>query len=68
VLCPSMPTTAFKQAEMSGRRLDVDGQSQPYINNVIWAGPATGAGLPAIVAPIGRTESGLQLTAGVAVT
>ena len=58
-----MPTAAFKhdQAEMSGRRLDVDGQSQPYINNVIWAGPATGVGLPATVAPIGRTESGLLI-------
>jgi Amidase len=38
-----------------------DGQSQPYINNIIWAGPANGAGLPATVAPIGRTESGLPI-------
>jgi hypothetical protein len=42
-------------------RLCPDGQSQPYINNIIWAGPATGAGLPATVAPIGRTESGLPI-------
>jgi len=58
-----MPTAAFKhdQAEMGARRLDVDGQSQPYTNNVIWAGLATGAGLPATVAPIGRTESGLPI-------
>jgi hypothetical protein len=28
--------------EMSARRLDVDGQSQPYTNNIIWAAPATG--------------------------
>jgi amidase len=63
VLCPPMPTAAFKhdQAEMSARRLDVDGQSQPYTNNVIWAGLATGAGLPATVAPIGRTETGLPI-------
>ena len=63
VLCPPMPTAAFKHdhAEPSARRLDVDGQSQPYINNIIWAGPATGAGLPATVAPIGRTESGLPI-------
>ena len=46
---------------VSARRLDVDGQSQPYINNIIWAGPATGAGLPATVAPIGRTETGLPI-------
>jgi amidase len=63
VLCPPMPTVAFKHdhAEPSARHLDVDGQSQPYINNIIWAGPATGAGLPATVAPIGRTESGLPI-------
>ena len=50
-----MLTAAFKhdQAEMSGCRLDVDGQSQPYINHIIWAAPAIGAGLPATVAPIG---------------
>jgi amidase len=65
VLCPPMPTAAFKhdQAEMSGCRLDVDGQSQPYINHIIWAAPATGAGLPATVAPIGCTESGLPIGA-----
>jgi amidase len=63
VLCPPMPTVAFKHdhAEMSARRLDVDGQSQPYTNHIIWAGLATGAGLPATVAPIGRTESGLPI-------
>ena len=58
-----MPTVAFKHdhAEVSARRLDVDGQSQPYTNNIIWAGLATGAGLPATVAPIGRTENGLPI-------
>jgi len=43
-------------AEMRARRLDVDGQSQPHTNNIIWAAPATGAGLPATVAPIGRAR------------
>jgi Asp-tRNA(Asn)/Glu-tRNA(Gln) amidotransferase A subunit family amidase len=47
--------------EMSARRLDVDGRSQPYTNNNIWAAPATGAGLPATMAPIGRTETGLPI-------
>jgi amidase len=48
-----MPTAAFKhdQAEMPAA----------YANNVIWAGLATGAGLPATVAPIGRTETGLPI-------
>ena len=63
VLCPPMPTVAFKHdhTDVGSRRLDVDGQSQPYINNIIWAGPATGAGLPATVAPIGRTKTGLPI-------
>ncbi|MBV8169374.1 MAG: amidase [Alphaproteobacteria bacterium] len=63
VLCPVMPTVAFKHdhADMAVRRLDVDGQSQPYTNNIVWAGPATGAGLPATVAPIGRTDAGLPI-------
>ena len=58
VLCPPMPTPAFKhdRAEPSARRLDVDGQALPYDNNFVWAAPATAAGLPATVAPIGRTE------------
>lgn len=63
VLCPTMPTPAFKQdrAEPSARRLDVDGQAVPYNNNFVWAGPATTAGLPATVAPIARTDTGLPI-------
>ncbi len=55
VLCPVMPTVAFKHdhSDMTTRRLDVDGQSQPYTNHIIWAGPATGAGLPIGVQIIG---------------
>lgn len=43
VLCPVMPTPAFKHdhAEASARRLDVDGQAQSYTNNFVWAGSAT---------------------------
>lgn len=63
VLCPVMPTPAFKHdhAEASARRLDVDGQAQSYTNNFVWAGPATPVGLPATVAPIARTDSGLPI-------
>ena len=63
VLCPVMPTAAFKHdhAESSARRLDVDGQSQPYSNNFVWAGLATAAQLPATVAPIGRSDTGLPI-------
>ena len=63
VLCPTMPTPAFKHdhSEASSRRLDVDGKAEPYNINFVWAAPATGAGLPATVAPIGRTQSGLPI-------
>ena len=63
VLCPPMPTPAFKhdRADPGTRRLDVDGRAVPYDNNFVWAAPATAAGLPATVAPIGRTDSGLPI-------
>jgi amidase len=63
VLCPTMPTPAFKQdqTEMSARHLDIDGQAVPYSNNFVWAGPATPEWLPATVAPIARTETGLPI-------
>jgi amidase len=63
VLCPPMPTPAFKhdRADPGARRLDVDGRAVPYDNNFVWAAPATAAGLPATVAPIGRTDSGLPI-------
>lgn len=63
VLCPPMPTPAFKhdRADPNARRLDVDGQAVAYSNNFVWAAPATAAGLPATVAPIGRTDTGLPI-------
>jgi len=32
-----------------------------YNNNFAWAAPATATGLPATVAPIGRTDTGLPI-------
>ncbi|MET0194635.1 MAG: amidase family protein, partial [Hyphomicrobiaceae bacterium] len=63
VLCPPMPTAAYKHdhGETNARRLDVDGQAQPYVDNFVWAAPATAAALPATVAPIARTPSGLPI-------
>ena len=58
-----MPTPAFKhdRAEQAARRLDVAGKAEPYNNNFNWAGPATVAQLPATIAPIGRTGTGLPI-------
>lgn len=63
VLCPAMPTPAFRQdhSPMLARRLDVDGKQVPYDNQIVWAAIATSTGLPATVAPIGRSESGLPI-------
>jgi amidase len=63
VLCPVMPTPAFKHdhSDANFRRFEVDGKVEPYNINFVWAAPATGAGLPATVAPIGRTDSGLPI-------
>ncbi|MGD0109423.1 MAG: amidase family protein [Rhodopila sp.] len=64
VLCPAMPTPAFKQdhAPMLARRLDIDGKQVPYDDQIVWAAVATSTGLPATVAPIGHSESGLPIS------
>jgi len=63
VLCPAMPTVAFPHdhSPAAQRMLDVDGTKVPYINNIMWAGFATAGGLPATVAPIDRTQTGLPI-------
>lgn len=63
VLCPTMPTPAFKhdRAEAAARRLDVDGKSESYNSNFNWISFATSAQLPATIAPIGRSETGMPI-------
>jgi len=63
VLCPPMPTVAFPHdhAPQRSRQLDVDGTKIPYNDQLAWAGIATLTGLPATVAPNGRTERGLPV-------
>jgi amidase len=65
VLCPPMPVTAFAH-DHSGqpheRRLQIDGTAYPYSDvGLVWAGPATSAGLPAAVVPIDRGDSPLPI-------
>ena len=62
VLCPAMPTAAFPHDHTSPQRerqLDVDGRKLPYLDQIVWASMATLTGLPATVAPLGRTPEGL---------
>ncbi len=64
VLCPAMPTPAFAHDHSlrRTRHLDIDGvATPPYGDQLAWAGIATLTGLPATVAPIGRTDSGLPI-------
>ena len=63
LLCPPMPTPAFlhDHSRIEERTLEVDGRRIPYGNQVAWSAVATTNGLPATVAPIGRTEDGLPV-------
>jgi amidase len=63
VLCPPMPTPAFlhDHGPRLARRLDIDGKPVPFGDQKAWIGVATLTGLPATVAPIGRSQSGLPI-------
>ncbi|HJU19966.1 MAG TPA: amidase [Stellaceae bacterium] len=63
VLCPPMPTPAFAHdhAPMRTRQIDIDGRTVPYGDQIAWSAVATLIGLPATVAPIGHSESGLPI-------
>lgn len=63
VLCPPMPSLAFPHDQSIGRtrQLDIDGKLVNYVDQVAWISFATLCGLPATVAPIERSESGLPI-------
>jgi amidase len=63
VLCPAMPTPAFPHdhSPQRIRKLVVDGNSIPYLDQIAWAGIATLNGFPATTMPIDRTEGGLPI-------
>jgi amidase len=64
VLCPPMPTPAFPHdhsSEQRTRRIDIDGISHPYLDQIVWPGIATLAGLPATAAPVGLSATGLPI-------
>jgi amidase len=63
ILCPPMPTLAFPHdhSPHETRTLDIDGRKEPYDDQVAWSAIATSVGLPATVAPIGFSESGLPI-------
>jgi amidase len=65
VLCPVMPTPAFRHdhsSPLEDRQIWIDGKSYSYLDaQIIWGELATTPGLPATVAPIDRSESGLPV-------
>jgi amidase len=63
VLCPAMPTPAFPHDHslQRTRQIDIDGARIAYADQIVWASIATLCGLPATVAPIERSESGLPI-------
>ena len=64
LLAPVSPTTAFPhdhRKPLPTRRLNVNGRSKSYLNNLTWTVMAIVAGLPATVAPVGLSESGLPV-------
>jgi amidase len=64
VICPIMPTPAFPHdhsGTLQTRRLSVDGVEIPYTDQLVWAGVATGPGLPATSIPVGLSPEGLPI-------
>jgi amidase len=62
VLCPPAPVGAIRhdhKPDPHARFLEVDGSSRPYLDLMQWACLATGAGLPAAVAPVMLGADGL---------
>jgi amidase len=64
VLCPPAPVAAIPHdhlPDIHARRLDVNGEPRPYLDFLHWAALATGADLPALVAPVTRSAAALPL-------
>jgi amidase len=64
VLCPPFSVLAFphdKSEDREARLIDIDGKPHPYTLLIVWGALATPPGLPATVAPIGRSASGLPI-------
>jgi amidase len=61
VLCPPAPVAHLPhdaEPDVHKRRLIVDGEQRPYLDFLHWASLATGADLPAAVAPMGLSREG----------
>ena len=62
LLCPVTPTTAIPHDHSQPffkRKISVNSQARPYMDQFCWIALATLLGLPATSVPIGRTKEGL---------
>jgi amidase len=64
LLAPVSPTVAFPhdhEGTILSRSLEINGQERPMLNNMTWTRIAIVTGLPATVAPVGLSDSGLPV-------
>ena len=64
LIAPVAPTVAFPhdhKGTLLTRSMEINGQEKPMLNNMAWTYMAIVSGLPATVAPIGLSESGLPV-------
>jgi amidase len=64
LLCPVMPTVAFphdQNPDVDSRTVDVNGAIRPYGDQFAWLQAIGVVHLPVVVAPVGRTGSGLPV-------
>jgi amidase len=64
LLCPITPTAAIPHDHsepLPARTIQVNGATRPYLDQIAWAGVIGMAYLPATMAPVGRTTSGLPV-------
>jgi amidase len=63
LLCPIVPTVCIPhdQSDLTSRTILVNGEPRSYLDQLVWAGLATGPLLPATVVPVGRTAEGLPV-------
>ncbi len=64
LLVPVAPTVAFPhdhEGTLLKRGFKINGQEKPMLNNMTWTYSAIAIGLPATVAPVGLSDSGLPV-------
>ncbi len=64
LLMPVAPWAAVphaQQGQVITRSIEVPSGTRPYVDHLMWVGPATVLGLPATSVPVGRTEGGLPV-------